>query len=222
MKLIIPFLLICHSIFAQQIFLKPDTINGKYSFSEIIKVDSALSEKAVYSSVLEWANSPGNKLYHFPSNEMNLLMSPTQIQQVFARFGEKETVMALLPKIKSENKDQLKLTLGGIFKYSDKGFSCMQVCYTKYNLVIQIKKGRTKVTFSDYSMEVFYHSTSSSTDNSNFTLEEWILGKRYDMSELCKKRTSEYTIELQKQNFLVLESLKKHLSSLTAEANEDW
>lgn len=218
------FLVCCHLSMAQQIFLKPDSLSGKYTYSEIIKLDTALTEKSVYNSLVEWANSPSNKLYYFPANEttMPAMFLGGALLASLSKFTDKENIMTLSPKVKSTNEDEFKLSASGIFKYSDKGGSCMQVCYTRYNVNLQVKKGRVKATFTNYSMEVYYHSTTSTSENSNYTLEEWVLGKRYDISKLCRNRTSEYTIELQKQNFQVLESLKKHLSGLSAAASDDW
>ena len=221
MKLIIPFLLICHSIFAQQIFLKPDTLTNKFSYSEVIPTAAKFSDTVLLEAVKDWASMSTNTLYHFPANQVEASGWNTTSYWKLEDFARLESTFKSVPTVRSTTDSRKRIVVAGIFKYSDKGMSCLQVCYTHFNLILEVKQGKVRATLTNYEMDIYYHSTASTSDKSNKTLEQWILGKEYEDSKLCKKRTSEYTILLQEHGFAVLQSLKSYLNTLQADTS-NW
>lgn len=124
--------------------------------------------------------------------------------------------------IKLDQPETRKIVLNGVYKYTSNLYSCLQTSDTTFDVIIQCKKGRVKITFTNFTLDSYNTSDSKPSVFFGSSLEELIQSKIQNYGKPCKERVSEYTVEMQTQCNLVLEAFRKFAGSLKVQEKDDW
>jgi hypothetical protein len=205
-------LFIFNCITAQVFQLDVSPITSKYSYSEVMYCDSTISDTAIYYKIKEWASTQTFNLNRLKDDKVGQKEdAKLLLGWDYANFTAIDLQYKNKTPIKQEIFESKKIILTGVYKYTSRLMSCLQTSYTNYDVIIQIKKGRIKVTYTNYSIDMYYSNNAMPLESSGITLENLIdkdLG-----GNPCKKRLGEYTVALQ----LHCSNLNKELRTFVSE-----
>lgn len=206
-----------------QLHLKIDSVSKKYTYSEVIQCDSTLSDTSLYFHIKDWSVGQSLNLNRLKDDKAeDKAMMAAFLGSKYVNFAAIDLQYKNKNVIKSEQPETKKIVLNGVYKYTSNLFSCLQTSYTNFDVIIQCKKGKVKITFTNFTIDMYNTSTAMTQPSSGVTLEEFISVELEKFGKPCKERTSEYTVELQIQCEKVLRELKKYLANIKTEKSEDW
>ncbi len=212
----------CTDIYAQ-LHLKIDSVSKKYTYSEVIQCDSTLSDTSLYFHIKDWSVGQSLNLNRLKDDKaVDKAMMAAFLGSKYVTFTAIDLQYKNKNVIKSEQPETKKVVLNGVYKYTSNLFSCLQTSYTNFDVIVQCKRGKVKITFTNFTIDMYNTSTAAAQPSSGVTLEEFIKVELEKFGKPCKDRTAEYTVEMQIQCEKILRELRSYLANIKEVKLDDW
>lgn len=208
---------------AQSFHLMIDSATGKFSYEDVVKSDSTLSDTFLFERSKEWAVGESPRLNKVSDDKAEDKMYMQAFLGVnYANFATLDQFYKNRDVIKMQNLATKKIILHGVYKYTGAVMSCLGEIYTSYDVIIQFRKGRAKIEFTNFNCDIYSSIDAKPTPDSGKTLEQIIDKANKEMLKGCRQKVGDYSVAMQNHCNLVYLDFKKFLSTLTPSKDDDW